>query len=118
MTFVGFYDVRPGNNATIYVGGFISNTNIIPCPEISWGNGQCGQCASEARTLIAYDTKKLTNYIPCDDDTRSEIVVPCFGADGKVKTVLDIDGPEVGLFTEDDTKALEIMVKALYPSSN
>lgn len=28
--------------------------------------------------MIAYDVKKLDNYIACDDDTQSEIVLPCF----------------------------------------
>ena len=52
--------------------------------------------------MIAYDTKKLENYIPCDDETRSEIVVPCFDTSGKFRTVLDIDGPEVGTFEKED----------------
>ena len=53
--------------------------------------------------MIAFDVKKIQNYIACDEDTRSEIVVPCFvSQDGKkqVKAVLDIDSPNVGEFDE------------------
>lgn len=28
--------------------------------------------------MIAHDVKTLDNYIACDDDTQSEIVLPCF----------------------------------------
>ena len=77
------------------------------------GAGQCGQCATEMRTLIAHDTKQLENYIACDDFTRSEIVVPCM-KDGKIHTVLDIDSPNVGTFTDEDKANLEDLVYMIY----
>ena len=80
MSFVGFYDARAGDSEKIYIGQYFTNGDIFPCGEIKYGAGQCGLCAQERRTLIAEDTKKLTNYIACDDDTRSEIVVPVFDA--------------------------------------
>ena len=79
------------------------------------GSGQCGQCAQEQRTLIAVDTKQLENYIACDIDTRSEIVVPCCNQDdGKIRTVLDIDSPQVGTFTQEDKANLEDLVYMIY----
>lgn len=46
--------------------------------------------------MIAKNVKELDNYIACDDDTQSEIVLPCFvGADKKLRTVLDIDSPNL-----------------------
>ena len=65
------------------------------------------------RTLIAHDTKQLENYIACDDDTRSEIVVPCM-QEGIIRTVLDIDSPSVGTFTEEDKANLEDLVYMVY----
>ena len=42
--------------------------------------------------MIAKNVKELENYIACDDDTQSEIVLPCFVGEGKkLRTVLDID---------------------------
>ena len=62
--------------------------------------------------MIAKDTKLLENYIACDGKTRAEIVVPVFDkvevgdahGDGKgdFRSQLDIDGPDVGLFDEED----------------
>ena len=113
FSFVGFYDKRAEDDDKIYIGEYVSNAEIFPCGEIRMGNGQCGQCASEQRTLIAHDTKQLENYIACDTETRSEIVVPCL-LDGVFRTVLDIDSPSVGTFTEEDRQNLEDMVYMIY----
>ena len=116
MSFVGFYDKKPEHSKKIYIGEYVTNADIFPCGEIEWGKGQCGQCAAEEKTLVTHDTKQLENYIACDDDTRSEIVVPCY-LDGKFRTVLDIDSPDVGNFTDVDKKALEDLVELIYPTS-
>jgi len=53
--------------------------------------------------MIAYNVKELDNYIACDDDTQSEIVLPCFiGQEKKLRTVLDIDSDRIGTFNEED----------------
>ena len=90
--------------------------------------------------MIAYDVKKLDNYIACDDDTQSEIVLPCFvtvegeadedeecfsgdaGGTGsaskkgsrKLKTLLDIDSTVVGNFDEEDQRGLEKLISLIY----
>jgi len=59
--------------------------------------------------MIAYNVKELDNYIACDDDTQSEIVLPCSTGSGdsrKLRTVLDIDSPHIGTFDADDEKGL------------
>ena len=76
--FVGFYDVRPEVHPNkLFIGEFVSAL-VFPCGEIEIGKGQCGQCVSEERVMIAHDVSKIANYIACDDDTQSEIVLPCF----------------------------------------
>ncbi len=47
--------------------------------------------------MIAYNVKELDNYIACDDETQSEIVVPCFIGE-TLRTVLDIDSADIGTF--------------------
>ena len=114
FSFVGFYNKNPDDDAKIHIGEYVSNAEIVPCPEIQMGQGQCGQCASQQRTLIAHDVKQLDNYIACDHDTRSEIVVPCCIEDNMLRTVLDIDSPSVGTFTEVDRENLEDLVYMIY----
>ena len=56
--------------------------------------------------MIAKNVKELENYIACDDDTQSEIVLPCFvtneNGERKLRTVLDIDSPNLSTFDEKD----------------
>ena len=42
--------------------------------------------------------------------------MPCY-LDGKFRTVLDIDSPDVGNFTDVDKEALEGLVELIYPTS-
>jgi putative methionine-R-sulfoxide reductase with GAF domain len=39
----------------------------------------CGTAAATLETQVVDDVTVCNNYIPCDDVTRSEIVVPVFG---------------------------------------
>jgi L-methionine (R)-S-oxide reductase len=143
--FVGFYDLKPEvHPRKLFIGEFVSAL-VFPCGEIEIGKGQCGQCAAEERVMIAQDVSKLENYIACDDDTQSEIVLPCFeivedeeeedeeygdmGGDAggtggaskkrgvrKLRTVLDIDSTNIGNFDEEDQRGLEKIISLIYPS--
>ena len=115
FSFVGFYDAKPGDTQKIYIGEYFSNDDIFPCGEIKYGMGQCGLCAKLKKVMIAHDTKLLDNYIACDDDTRSEIVLPILNKDGSFRTQLDIDSPSVGTFTTEDQHELETILKLIYP---
>jgi putative methionine-R-sulfoxide reductase with GAF domain len=124
--FVGFYDLRPEVHSNkVFIGEYVSEA-VFPCGEIDLGHGQCGLCAKDEKVMIAHDVSKLDNYIACDDDTKSEIVLPCFlstsdaeeddedecsgdaGGTGsatkkrKLRTLLDIDSIHIGTFDETD----------------
>ena len=97
----------------IYLGKWRSET-VKPCEMILIGSGQCGLCIQTQKTQIMHDVKQCTNYIACDDETQSEIVVPCFGKDGKIRTCLDIDSPDVGTFNQVDQENLEKITQMVY----
>ena len=116
---MGFYDFREPDGDkykpdVIYIGEYVS-ANIFPCGEISLGKGQCGLCAANKETLICKNTKECENYISCDNETQSEIVVPCFDPEAnfgnRLKSVFDIDSPEIGTFDEVDKEWLEKILK-------
>jgi len=136
FNFVGFYDLRPKvDPRKVFIGEFVSEL-VFPCGEIDIGKGQCGQCVAEERVMIAHDVKTLANYIACDADTQSEIVLPCFvtlddeeedfsgdaggtGGASKLKarelrTILDIDSTIVGNFDEEDQRGLEKIISIIY----
>src|SRR5262245_56560671 len=55
----------------------------LGCLEISVGRGVCGTAAAERRTVIVPDVNEFAGHITCDARSRSEIVVPVFGAAGE-----------------------------------
>ena len=52
----------------------------VPTPhtKISFGKGICGQTALSNNAIIVEDVSKESNYISCNINVKSEIVVPLF----------------------------------------
>ena len=76
LIFVGFYTVRePG--AMLQIGPY--QGPVLATGLIAFGKGVSGTAAESRVTQIVADVSTCANYIPCDDVTRSEIVVPVWG---------------------------------------
>ena len=74
--------------------------------EIPIGKGICGQVARTAKTLIIDDVSKEKNYISCDIDVRSEIVVPIF-VNRKNIGQIDVDSKMINAFDKIDENFLK-----------
>lgn len=59
------------------------------------------------------DVEQFPGHIACSSESRSEIVVPVFGSDGKVMAVLDIDSERLATFDDIDRKYLEEICKLM-----
>ena len=102
----GFYRVvEPGR--LLRVGPY---QGTLGCLEIAIGRGVCGTAAAERRTVVVEDVEAFPGHIACDASSRSEIVVPVFGADGELTAVLDVDSDRLAAFDETDREALERMM--------
>jgi len=101
-TFCGFYAIK--NPDLLEIGPY--QGNLLPCTHISIGRGVCGTSLKEEKTIIVNDVRKHDNYISCDSETLSEIVIPIF-MDDKIMAVLDIDSPIINDFDQIDKTYLE-----------
>lgn len=79
----------------------------LGCLDIAFGRGVCGTAAAERRTVVVPDVHAFPGHIACDGRSRSEIVVPVFGADETLIAVLDIDSSEPAMFDDVDAAGLE-----------
>ncbi|MBI87194.1 MAG: GAF domain-containing protein [Candidatus Marinimicrobia bacterium] len=86
---------------------------IIPCTYIKFGRGVCGTAAKLEKTIIVDDVLKFHNYISCDSETKSEIVVPIFN-NNNLEAVLDIDSVKMGDFNRTDKINLEKICQLFY----
>ena len=85
----------------------------VACMHIAYGRGVCGTAWQRGETIVVPDVEQFPGHIACSSLSRSEIVVPLFGADGQVRAVLDIDSQELNTFDEVDRHWLEEIVKAV-----
>ena len=100
--FCGFY--VSCNTRDLEIGPY--QGRILPCTNIKYGAGVCGTTALKEQTIIVDNVLECTNYISCDSDTKSEIVVPIFNK-RKLIAVLDIDSNKRNDFDNIDKENLE-----------
>lgn len=103
----GFYIVK---GEELVLGPF---QGPVACMHIAYGRGVCGTAWQRAESVVVPDVEAFTGHIACSSLSRSEIVVPVFDTEGKVKAVLDIDSKELGTFDATDRQWLEEIVKML-----
>lgn len=83
------------------------------CIRIGWGQGVCGTAAATGETQLVEDVHAFPGHIACDAASRSELVVPLFGADGAVWGVIDLDSPSLARFTEVDAQGCAALARLL-----
>ncbi|MEJ5306487.1 MAG: GAF domain-containing protein [Ignavibacteria bacterium] len=106
FSWVGFYLLKDGR---LILGPFQGK---VACSLIEIGKGVCGTAFKERRTIVVEDVNKFPGHIACDENSRSEIVVPVF-LDEEVIGVLDIDSYNYSNFDKIDQKYLEELVSIL-----
>lgn len=100
VNWVGFYFME---NGELVVGPFQGKP---ACVRIAMGKGVCGTAAATRITQRVEDVDAFPGHIPCDGDSRSEIVVPLIVKD-EVIGVLDIDAPIKARFDAQDQEGVE-----------
>ncbi|MEO1965062.1 GAF domain-containing protein [Hyphomonas sp.] len=106
----GFYVVDPLKERELVVGPY---QGTLGCLRIPFGKGVCGHVAATEEAIIVPDVHAFPGHIACDSATNSEIVLPVFGADGKLAAVLDIDSTEPDAFDEADREGLSAICEIL-----
>ncbi|MDW8051581.1 MAG: GAF domain-containing protein [Armatimonadota bacterium] len=78
------------------------------------GRGICGTAVAENMNQIVEDVHQVENYLACNPETRSEIVVLIrHPQTGKIIGQIDVDGTEVGAFDESDEAMLEVICERI-----
>ncbi|EGR32139.1 hypothetical protein IMG5_095040 [Ichthyophthirius multifiliis] len=111
LLFVGFYIVENGEE--IHIGPYQSK--ILASAIIKKGKGVCGTAWEEKKAQIWNNIKECKNYIACDSETKSEIVIPVLDNNKKnVVAVFDIDSVTQNRFLDQDVISIEKIVSLLY----
>lgn len=106
---VGFY-FKNGDKRELKLRAFAgapTEHTIIP-----FGKGICGQVAESNANFVVPDVQGQDNYISCNIDVKSEIVIPLF-VNGENVGQIDIDSNTVDPFTKEDEIFLENINKEI-----
>lgn len=99
---VGFYLVKDGE---LVLGPF---QGPIACTRIQKGKGVCGTSWQNRETIIVPDVDLFQGHIACNNDSKSEIVIPFFDKD-QVTMILDVDSDQLNAFDSIDQQYLETL---------
>jgi len=104
---VGFYFANPKKQVLVLeaYSGKPTDHTVIP-----FGKGICGQVAISNTNFIVPDVSEQQNYISCDINVKSEIVIPIL-LDGNNVGQIDIDSNSINSFNIKDIKLLEAVCK-------
>lgn len=111
VNWVGFYLYRDGE---LVVGPFQGKP---ACTRIPLGRGVCGVSAQKRESLVVEDVHQFPGHIACDEDSRSELVIPML-RDGELLGVFDLDSPVVGRFDEEDERQLRKLLQRIVDGSD
>ena len=98
---VGFYFHSKDKLVLKTYSGLKTDHTIIP-----FGKGICGQTAESNKPIIVKDVNEEDNYLSCNINVRSEIVVPIFVNDKNIGQI-DIDSNIIDRFNNDDLNFLK-----------
>ena len=100
----GYYLVDPFCDKDLFLGPYAGDPTEHT--RIGFGEGICGQAAASGKTFIIADVKIESNYLSCNPEVRSEIVIPVF-YDKALIGEIDLDSHVQDGFNEDDRSLLE-----------
>jgi len=76
------------------------------------GQGVCGTAVAERTNQIVPDVRKIENYLECNPDARSELVVLIRAGD-EIFGQIDLDSEQPAAFTDADEEAVRMVADKL-----
>lgn len=80
--------------------------------KIPVGTGVCGMAVAEKKNVNVPDVTAIENYLACDPDTRSEMVVLIRAGDD-IFGQIDIDSSDEAAFNEEDDQLISLVADKL-----
>ncbi|KAK4896098.1 hypothetical protein LTR27_005955 [Elasticomyces elasticus] len=109
VNWAGFYVLDKTVSKQLILGPFHGK---VACQTIAFGRGVCGAAAQNGETQLVQDVEQFPGHIACDEDSKSEIVVPIV-KEGKVVAIIDVDCAVKQGFDEEDQQYLEKLAQLL-----
>ena len=83
------------------------------CVKISKGKGVCGKSWKESKSIIVEDVSLFKGHIACNQNSKSEIVIPIFNKKNEIVYIFDIDHDKINAFKKEDEINLRLKNKLI-----
>jgi GAF domain-containing protein len=107
VSWTGFYLLRGGRLVVDAYQGPVACLVLPPHAGVCWA------AVDRRASVVVPDVHAFPGHVPCDERSRSELVVPLFDGTGTVTGVLDLDSHRPAWFDEEDRESLESLVTVL-----
>lgn len=107
VSWTGFYLLKGGELVVEAYQG------PVACLVLEAHNGVCWAGIDRRESVLVDDVESFPGHIACDSRSRSEVVVPIFGAEGEPIGVLDVDSRLKSHFDNADVAGYESVVRML-----
>lgn len=111
LNWVGFYYLK---DDYLYLSAFQGKP---ACIKIKVGNGVCGTCIKENKTIVVKNVHEFKGHIACDSASNSEICIPIY-KNNILYGLLDIDSPTIDRFSDNDKIGLEKIANIISEALN
>ena len=86
----------------------------VACQELEKNKGVCWAAVQRSAPVVVPDVHAFPGHIACDSRSQSEITLPVFDRQGRIRAVMDVDAAEKGAFTATDGDYLQRIVLLVY----
>jgi GAF domain-containing protein len=100
---VGFYFVKKDH---LLLGPF---QGPPACVKLTREKGVCATAVAKRETILVPDVHQFPGHVACDTRSLSEIVVPVFNKNNRLRAVLDVDSIRLNDFDETDAQSLQLI---------
>ena len=107
VSWTGFYFLKGGDLVVDAYQG------PLACQVLEAHVGVCWAAIDTDSTQLVADVHSFPGHIPCDERSRSELVVPIHDAGGRPIGVLDVDSHRAAHFDTEDAAGFEELVALL-----
>ncbi len=107
VSWTGFYMLRDGDLVVDAYQG------PVACLVLEAHTGVCWAAVNRRESVLVPDVHAFPGHIACDSRSRSELVVPLLGGNGKPVGVLDLDSHRPDHFDQVDVEGCEAVVRLL-----
>lgn len=104
----GFYLLK---NDKLIVGPY---QGPVACQELEKNKGVCWATVLRNEAIVVPDVHAFSGHLACDSRSQSEITLPVYDKQNKLRAVFDVDSDRLQTFSNMDKVHLEKIMQLIY----